>query len=164
MSGFAYAKANVQALLQQSGNALMKALTLHQAAVLPTATAHIITLDDQYDEDITAQKIPVIEGFSPVPEGPGLGVEVDEGALARAAARRHLEQIPVIGVLRLPGGRRAYSLGDPKVERLTGYEEGTLRGIRYERWEDDGSAKYERLYERLKREGPFVDRGGEGAP
>jgi len=159
MSGFAYAKANVQALIQQSGNALMKALTLHQAAVLPTATAHVITLDDQYDEDITAQKIPVIEGFSPVPEGPGLGVEVDEDALTKAAARRHLEQIPVIGVLTLPGGHRVYSLGDPRVERLTGYEEGAIRGIRYERWENDGSADYERIHRRLQKEGPFVDRG-----
>lgn len=158
MSGFAYAKANVQALIQQSGNTLMKALTLHQAAVLPTATAHIITLDDQYETDITKEKIPVIEGFSPVPEGPGLGVEVDEDALAKAKVREPLERIPVIGVLSLPGGRRVYTLGDPKVEQLTGYEEGTIRGIRYERWENDGTAEYERIHERLKKEGSFVAR------
>jgi len=72
ISGFAYGKANMQVIIQQSGNTLMKALSLHQAAVLPAASAHLITLDDQYDEDITAARIPVIAGSSPVPEGPGL--------------------------------------------------------------------------------------------
>ena len=157
ISGFAYGKANIQTLIQQSGNTLMKALTLHQAAVLPTATAHIITLDDQYDEDITTEKIPVIEGFSQVPEGSGLGVEVDEEALARAAARKPLERVEFIGVLHLPGGRRIYSLGNPNVERLTGYEEGTIHGIRYERRERDGSEEIERVYERVKKEGTFMD-------
>lgn len=160
ISGFAYGKANIQTLIQQSGNTLMKALTLHQAAVLPTATAHIITLTDQYDEDITKEQIQVTEGFSSVPEAPGLGVEVDEKALARAAERRPFEKVEFIGVLHLPGGQRIYSLGDPDIERLTGYEEGTIRGIRYERQERDGSKEVEDLYQRVKREGTLVV-GGE---
>ena len=32
-------------------------------------------------------------------------------------------------------------------------EEGTVRGIRSELWEDDGSAKFERIYERVQKEG-----------
>lgn len=156
VSGFAYGCANIQTLIQQSGNTLMKALTLHMAAVLPTASAHIITLDDQYDEDITTQKIPVIAGFSQVPEGSGLGVEIDEDALARAAARRHLEPPEFIGVLHLPGGHKAYSWGNPKVEQLTGKEEGAIPGIAYEYWEDDGSAEFARVKERLQLEGSFI--------
>ena len=66
--GFAYGRANVQVLIQQSGGALMKALTLHQAAVLPTATAHTITLDDQYERDI-ATPVAVDEGLLPRPRG-----------------------------------------------------------------------------------------------
>ena len=114
-SGFAYAKANIQCLIQQSGNTLMKALTLHQAAVLPTASAHTINLDDQFESDI-AEKIPVVEGFSPVPEGPGLGVEVDEEALAQAAARAHLPRYDYIGVVHFAGGHKAYSLGSPNYQ------------------------------------------------
>ena len=60
-------------------------MTLHQAAVLPTATAHTVTADDQYAEDITTTRIPVVEGSSRVPEAPGLGVEVDG---RRCGARR----------------------------------------------------------------------------
>jgi len=160
ISGFAYARANMQALIQQSGNSLMKALTLHQAAVLPTASVHIVTLDDQYDEDITTEKIPVIAGSSPVPEGPGLGVEIDEDALAAAAARKHIETPPFIGVLHLPGGNTAYSLGNPNVQSLTGREEGGLPGIAFEYWEEDGSADYQRVLERLQKEGAFVEKRG----
>jgi len=157
ISGFAYGKANMQVIIQQSGNTLMKALSLHQAAVLPAASAHLITLDDQYDEDITAARIPVIAGSSPVPEGPGLGVEIDEEALAQAAARKHIETPRFVGVLRLPGGRKVYSPGNPNVARLTGREEGAIRGIGYEYWEDDGSAEFKRAYARVQKEGAFVE-------
>jgi galactonate dehydratase len=156
ISGFAYGRANMQTLIQQSGNTLLKALTLHIAAVLPTASAHTITLDDQYDEDITTTKIPVIGGFSPVPEAPGLGVEIDEEALARAAARQHIPEPEFIGVLHLPGAK-AYSWGNPKVEAVTGKEEGAIPGIAYEYWEDDGSEAFKRAKERLQREGSFVE-------
>lgn len=158
ISGFAYSRANIQTLIQQSGNTLMKALTLHMAAVLPTASAHIITLDDQYDEDITRQKIPVTAGFSTVPEGPGLGVEVDEEALAQAAERQHLARPEFIGVLHLPGGYKAYSWGNPDVAQLTGKEEGAIPGIAYGYWEDDGSADFARVKERLQREGSFIEK------
>ena len=80
--GYAYAAANKQVIIQQTGNTLMKALTLHQAAVLPTATAHTVTADDQYEEDITTTRIPVVEGSSRVPETPGLGVEGGRGGAA----------------------------------------------------------------------------------
>lgn len=156
-SGYAYGKANIQCLIQQCGNALMKALTLHQAAVLPTASAHIINIDDQFEPDILTERIPVIEGFSPVPEGPGLGVEVDEEALAAAATRAHLPRSDYIGVLHLPGGHRAYSVGGPNVNRLTGTEEGRIAGLNFEHWVDDGSDDYQRVLKRLQKEGPFVE-------
>ena len=51
---FAAADMNVQVLLQEGGGGgtLGKAMSLHLASVLPTHSAHIIALDDQYDEDI----------------------------------------------------------------------------------------------------------------
>ena len=155
-SGFAYGKANIQCLIQQSGNTLMKALTLHQAAVLPTASAHSITLDDQYESDITTDTIPVTEGFFPVPTGPGLGVEIDEQALAQAAARTHLSRQDFIGVLHLPGGHKAYTLDNPDVNGLTGTEEGRIEGLNYEYWADDGSEDYARVRKRLEDQGPFI--------
>ena len=157
MSGFAYGKANVQTIIQQSGGALMKAMTMHQAAVLPTASAHTITLDDQYDEDIVAERVAVVEGFSRVPEAPGLGLEVDEAAIARMAQNAPLKRPEFIGVLHLPAGHKIYTLGQPQVARLTGKEEAAIRGIAYERWTDDGSSEYANALERVKQEGAFME-------
>ena len=155
--GFAYGQANIQTLLQQSGNALMKAFTLHQAAVLPTATAHIITLDDQYEDDITTSQLLPTEGFCRVPEGAGLGVEVDEEKLKQAAQREHIPKLDVIGVLHLPYGRKYYTRGEPNVTNLTGFEEGALRGIHCERLVRGESPDFERVHKRLEEEGPFVE-------
>ena len=155
--GFAYGQANIQTLIQQSGNTLMKAFTLHQAAVLPTATAHIITLDDQYEDDITTSQLLPTEGFCRVPEGAGLGVEVDEEKLKQAAQREHIPKLDIIGVLHLPYGRKYYTRGEPNVTNLTGFEEGALRGIHCERLVRGESPDFERVHKRLEAEGPFVE-------
>ena len=131
--GMAYGRANIQTIVQLTGGTLTKALALHLAAVLPTV-GHSINLDDQYEDDITTERIPVIEGSSPVPEAPGLGVEVDEAALERAAARQPTVLRRYVSVLRLPGGHTLYTPKFPAVSRLTGYEEGTIRGLRVELW------------------------------
>ena len=64
--GLAYGKANVQTVIQLTGGTLTKAMAMHLAAVLPTA-GHSINLDDQYEEDVVAQRLEIVEGCSPVP-------------------------------------------------------------------------------------------------
>ena len=147
--GFAYSKANIQTIMQHEAGTLGKAMALHMAAVLPTASGHSINLDDQYEDDITTERIPVIEGYSPVPKGPGLGFEVDEDALARLAANTPIERPRHVGVLHMPGGHTFYGPSHLAPEG----EEGTTRGFRTELWEDDGSAEFERVYERVQKEG-----------
>ena len=83
--GFAAALANVSSVIQLTGGTLTKAMALHMGAVIPNV-AHCTNLDDQYDQDVVKQRIEVAAGSSPIPEGPGLGVEVDEDALAECAA------------------------------------------------------------------------------
>ena len=155
--GAAYGRLNLQTMLQFCGGTLAKAMALHMAAVLPTATGHSINLDDQCEEDITIERIPVVEGYSPVPEGVGLGFEVDEEALSRVAANAPREIPRFIGRTRLAGGHQIYTLGQPNLVRLTGREEGALRGFRYERWIEDGSPEFERIYARLQDEEWFVE-------
>ena len=154
--GAACACANAQTLLQLTGGTLTKALALHMASVLPTATGHSIHLDDQYEDDITTARIPVVAGASTVPDGPGLGVEVDEDELARLAERAAKPSGPparCIGILGLPGGHSWYTRLPPDAETLTGREEGDLRGINVELWHDDGSSHFERIYDQVAREG-----------
>ncbi len=148
-TGFTFGKANIRTLIQITGGTLTKALALHLAAVLPTCSGHSIDLDDQYEEDITTERIPVTEGYSPVPEGPGLGYEVDEEALARLAAQSHRTPPRYVGVLHMPGGHTFYGPSHVAPEG----EEGTVRGFKSELWYEDGSKEFEEIYERTQKEG-----------
>ena len=164
--GFAYGKANEQTLIQQSGNSLITAITLHQAAVLPTATAHIMSLSDQYEDDYTTERIEVIEGFSCVPEAPGLGLDVDETKLKEAAEHQPIERPRFIGILNLANGTRIFTPdsegnvcgpANHNAMRYTGYEEGALRGIRLERWVDDGSEAFQNAFDHIQNEGAYIE-------
>ena len=143
----------------------MLALSLHEAAVLPTATAHLSTLVDQFDEDITVQRIPVTGGFCRVPEAPGLGIDVDEEALKRATQGKSLERFEHIGIYNLPDGKRLFTLdsslksvsGSHGFSPITGFEEGDLRPLRFEAWADDGSEDYTTAKARLESEGWYIE-------
>ena len=154
-AGWACGKANIQVLLQFEGGTLGKAMAMHMASVLPTHTAHSINLNDQYAEDYTTATIPVIDGASPVPDGPGLGFAVDEDALARLAAQAIVERPTHVGVLHMPGGQTYYGPSYIAPTRITGHQEGVDRGFRSEIWEDDGSAEFATIHDRVKKEGVF---------
>jgi hypothetical protein len=156
--GTALGLLNTQVMFQIVGNGISAALVLHLGAVLPTATGHAITQMDQYEEDILREPIVVKEGFARVPEAPGLGVEVDEEALQRLAAHPSpYDSIPRgIGILRLPYGMTIYTISMPNVSRETGTEEGSMRGIDFELWQDDGSEGFRQTWERLEKEGSFT--------
>lgn len=151
--GFACAEARVSTVIQLTGGTLCKAMAMHLGAVVPNVS-HSINLDDQYEEDVTGMRIEVAEGSSPVPEGPGLGVEVNEQALNRIAKNPKTVIPRHIGKLRLPGGHTLYTIGFPGVSRQTGFAEGNIRGIRLEVWEEDGSDEWQQMYHRIEREGP----------
>ena len=146
--------ANAASVIQLTGGTLTKAMAMHMGAVIPNVS-HSTNLDDQYDEDVVKARIEVAEGSSPVPEGPGLGVEVDEEALAKCAANKPTEIPPSIGILHLPGGRKVYAKGMPAVEKLTGFPEGNIRGIRLEVWEEDGSEAFGKAWKRVEEEGSY---------
>ena len=154
--GFACAEANVSTVIQLTGGTLCKAMALHLGAVIPNVS-HSINLDDQYEEDVTGGRIEIAEGSSPVPEGPGLGVDVDEEELSRIAKNPATEIPRHIGALHLPGGHTYYTRGFPGVERLTGFPEGNIRGIRLEVMEDDGTEEFARRYDQLEKEGPLFE-------
>lgn len=158
--GSALAAANAAAVIQITGGTLTKALALHLAAVIPAAVLHSVDLDDQYEDDITTARIPVADGTSPVPEGPGLGYTVDEAALAALAARGPTPAPKHVVVVRRRDGTALYfasllTADNGGVARLTGKEEGTIRGLRLTLWDDDGSPEFGRVHERVHSTGPF---------
>ena len=83
---------------------------------------------------------------------------MDEEKLAELAAKSSegsLEPSRKIGILHLPGGQKLYTAVTPAIPAMTGREEGDIRGIRMELWEDDDSEEFARVYERIDREGAF---------
>jgi len=152
--GNLYSRANIQTIMQMTGGTLGKALALHMAAVLPSATGHSINLEDQCDDDVATKKIPIIEGFSPVPEGPGLGVNVDEAAIKRLSAPRPQATTRRLGITYMPGGKKLYTPSNPDLTRITGWEEGTVRGADFEYWFDDGSKEFAAMHARVAAGGP----------
>lgn len=150
--GLACAAAGLSTVIQLTGGTLCKAMAMHLGAVIPNVS-HSTNLDDQYAEDVTGGRLEISEGSTPVPEGPGLGVEVDEKILGELAARPKSELPRHLGVLHLPGGTTYYTPSIPAVEHLTGFAEGNVRGLRSEVWNDDGSEEFARIYERVQQEG-----------
>ncbi len=152
--GFAAATAELSTVIQLTGGTLSKALAMHLGAVLPNVS-HSVNLDDQYAEDATGGRLEIDEGSTPVPEGPGLGIDIDEEMLAELAARPKSELPTHVGVLELPGGSTYYTPSIPSAERLSGFPEGNVRGIRSRVWNDDGSEDFKATFQRIQSEGAF---------
>ena len=77
------AEAQLPFWLQLVGNGLTTTWAAHLGAVLSHATWPTITCFNLYSHQLLKKKIEVIGGYHQVPEGPGLGVEVDEKAVER---------------------------------------------------------------------------------
>ena len=92
-----------------------------------------------------------------MPEKPGLGVEVKEEILKRLAATKPTVLPKHVGILYLPGGHKFYAPSLPAVSRLTGFAEGNIQGVRTEVWNDDGSTEFARIYERVHKQGAFME-------
>ncbi len=146
--GWAAAEANASCVIQLTGGTLSKAMAMHLGAALPNIS-HSTNLDDQYDEDVTGGRLEIAEGSTPVPEGPGLGVEVDEKELARIRKNPKTEIPRIVSELHMPNGGRFAQQGWPNVDRCTGFPEGNVRGINLNLWEEDGSAEWTKRWDEL---------------
>lgn len=81
-------------------------------------------------------------------------------------ASRPAPQLPEhLGVLRMAHGRLLYTPSIPDPSQVLGFEEGTLRGVDCEIWEDDGTEEFRRVRERVERQGYwFAPAGGGEGP
>ena len=79
--GILSAEANMPFWLQMVGNGLTTTWAAHLGAVLTHATWPAITCINLYRHHLLKRPIEVVGGFHRVPDGPGLGVEVDEEAM-----------------------------------------------------------------------------------
>ena len=151
-SSWAFAAANTPILLQYVGTGITAAFACHLGAVMPTATLPGVTASHTYEDDLIVQGHTVQRGFMKVPEGPGLGVELDEDAASRYSQTPAPKWLRHISVVTLPGGVKHYYQSLQQAERLMkqGVDESFAPGVRLDEWEDDGSERFDSLWQRLQ--------------
>ena len=110
--GRAAAEAGKTSWLQQVGSAITAAYSLHFAAILSHAQHPATTCHQIFADQLIHPAIEVENGTAPVPDAPGIGVQLDEEALMRYRTDPVLQEpYPVPGQLiaiRWPSGKSSY--------------------------------------------------------
>ena len=75
--------ANMPFFLQMVGTGLTTTMMLHLGAVLGHAQWPAITCHELYEHSLITERIDVLGGFAQTPDAPGLGINIDESALAK---------------------------------------------------------------------------------
>jgi len=100
--------------LQQVGAGLTTAMVSHLGSVLTHARWPAITCMNNYSDDLIAEPLTIRNGSVKTPDGPGIGVTMDEDAIERMRAKPNGEgrfDIPMrrhIITVAWPGGRRVH--------------------------------------------------------
>jgi galactonate dehydratase len=143
--------------IQTVGTALRAAWIAHLASTCQEALLSSLAAHDLWVKDVTS--VPrVVEGYLPVPEGPGLGVEVDEKAAAALRAAPPEPDVKRVSTVVYPSGLR-WSFANEQQRHEAFYFgdlPGFVRGVRLEVREDDGSRGFAELHSRCEK-APVVE-------
>jgi L-alanine-DL-glutamate epimerase-like enolase superfamily enzyme len=147
--------------LQLVGTGLTTALSAHLGAVLPFAQWPSVNCMNNYADDLLTKPLLIQGGYVRVPEEPGLGVAVDEGALTRYRMDPPYELPPPELILSVswPGGRVVHyaSLRHCWNDCWAGNNPVQERGVSMEVRPNDGSTEWADLWARVQ-SGPVRDR------
>ncbi|HEY6738169.1 MAG TPA: mandelate racemase/muconate lactonizing enzyme family protein [Actinopolymorphaceae bacterium] len=146
--------------LQMVGVGVTTALCAHLGSVLTHARWPAVTCLNIYADDLLTTPLEVRDGFLRVPDGPGLGVEVDEDALERyrmdppyvLPERRHLLSVVWPSGRTVTYARMRQAWDDFLGGNHPVQERGVVMNVRT----DDGSPEFAELYTRASA-GPVYD-------
>ena len=142
------------------------AYAAHLGSVLSHAQLPYITCHELWEDDLLKKPIAVQDGYMPVPDGPGLGVQVDEKAIAKyrvdpdepTPKQRYRAKKRILRV-NWPAGKgktRAWEFTDEGNYQLSFYAgniPGFEAGVDLEVIEDDKSAAFKRQHAKLLQQG-----------
>lgn len=141
--------------LQMVGTGLTTALSLHLGAVLPFAQWPSVNCLNNYADDLLEEPLTISGGYAHVPEAPGLGIAIDEGALTRYKMEPPYELPPPRLLLSVvwPGGRVVHyaSLRQCWNDCWAGNQPVQEPGVTMEVHPNDGSKTWADLYARAER-------------
>lgn len=159
------AEAQLPFWLQLVGNGLTTTWAAHLGAVLTHATWPTITCVNLYSNQLIKTPIEVIGGYHRVPDGPGLGVELDEEAVAEfrvpekkmqeCREKNELYDRPkprIINSIVYPDGSCVHMASTSQGYGYFGGGHGPayVEGVRLEPWADDGSEEWADLFARAQ--------------
>ncbi len=148
--------------LQLVGTGITAAYSLHFGAILREARWPAVNCHQLYTHSMLEKSIAVENGTAAVPNGPGLGYTLDRTALERFRVDKpsSLPNPKRMVEARWPDGRRMYFANGPVNFVLRPGMEGKIpfyeRGVTTRLFPDDGSESWSELYERARKDGPFI--------
>jgi L-alanine-DL-glutamate epimerase-like enolase superfamily enzyme len=148
------AEARKPFFIQMVGTGITTALAMHLGAVATMAQWPAVTCMNMYAHKLLKEPPTVEGGYLRTPEGPGLGVEVDEDALERFRMEppfEHPKPRQILTVRRASGLSVHYaSIWDCWRDFGRGNEPVDERGVRMHVRNDDGSAEWADLFARAQ--------------
>lgn len=147
--GLLAAEAQKPFWLQLVGTGITTAFALQFGAALTHARWPAVTCLNMYADDLLVEPLRIHGGFAKVPEGPGLGVQVDEEALEKRrlpSADAWPEARRLLTVV-WPDGRRVHYAHAMQMynDFWAGNQPVFEAGVRLEWREDDSSAEFSAL-------------------
>lgn len=146
--------------LQMVGTGLTTTFALHLGAVLPFAQWPAVNCLNNYADDLLVTPLEIQGGFARVPEAPGLGITIDEGALQRFRMEPPYEFPKPRLLLSVvwEGGRVIHyaNIWQCWADSRSGNIPAQERGVRMHVHPDDGTPEWADLYRRAT-EAPVHD-------
>ena len=149
--------------LQLVGAGHTTAFAVHLGAVLSHAHLPYITCSELWKSDLLMTRLPVVDGYIQVPDAPGLGVEMDEKAIARfrvdeeelTPKEKYRAQRRILRVVwpADAGRNRMWEFTaeeNYQKEFYNGSIPGFQQGVRLEVEEDDGTKAFEKEHARIE--------------
>lgn len=141
--------------LQLVGTGITATWALHLAAVLSHARWPAINCHQLYEHQLIRPALAVSGGLAAIPDGPGLGVELDPEALERYRTPARAKPYPHPGLLlaiRWPSGATSYYAHTQQYwdDFLGGRLPLFQKGVRLERIPDDGTPGWRELQRRAQ--------------
>lgn len=145
------AEARVPFWIQTVGTALRAAWLAHAASTCAQATLAHLAAHDLWADDVAEAPRPEA-GWVTVPDGPGLGIAVDEEAVERLKQESASPPVKRISTVVMPDGRRWHFANEPQRHEAFYFGDipGFVPGVRLEVREDDGSNDFKDLYKRCE--------------
>lgn len=162
-NGTVAAVANKPFWLQLVGTGITATWGMHLAATLTHARWPAINCNHLFEEELVKPKITLVNGTAAIPDAPGLGVELDEDAVARYRIEPLKQQrnppTDILLSIRFPSGATAYyvSAAEYRADFLEGRLPVFADGVYMEQIENDGSSTWKELHARALKRGFEVD-------